>query len=143
MDKTILTSENIVLNSDIKDKWEAIRACGEILVKNGYVTPEYIDDMLERERTASVYIGNHVAIPHGLITSEPKIIKSGISFLQVPNGIAFEDEVAYMFIGIAGKNNTHIDILSNIAIVCSELNNVEKLRTATDKNEIINILMND
>lgn len=141
MDKNILKPENIVLNSTVKDKWEAIRLCGEILVENGYVTEAYIDDMIERERTDSIYIGNHIAIPHGLVTSESKIIRSGISFLQIPNGIAFGNELAYMFIGIAGKNGTHIEILSNIAIACSELENVEKLRITKDKKEIINILM--
>lgn len=141
MAKEILTADNIILNSDLRDKWTAIELCGEILVKNGYVKPEYIDDMKERERTSSVYIGNHVAIPHGLVTSDSKIIESGISFLQVPGGIDFGEEKAYMFIGIAGKGGTHMDILGKIAMACCDMDNVEILRTTTDKDKIIEILL--
>ncbi len=142
----VLTVNNVILGSDIKDKWEAIRVCGQILVDNGYVKPEYINDMLDRERSSSVYLGNHVAIPHGLDSSEPKILKSGIAFLQVPDGVRFdddEDEVAYMFIGIAGKGkgSAHIDLLGQIATVCSDMDNIEKLRTATDKQQVVDLLM--
>lgn len=73
MPKEILAADNIILDCKPVDKWDAIEICGNILVDNGYVTPEYIDDMKERERSTSVYIGNHVAIPHGLVTSDEKI----------------------------------------------------------------------
>lgn len=141
MNKEILTAENIILGSDIKDKWEAIQMCGKVLVDNGYVKPEYIDDMMERERSSSVYIGNHVAIPHGLVTSDSKIMESGISFLQIPNGISFGNEEAYMFIGIAGKGDTHMEILGKIGMACSDLDNVEILRTTQDKAKVIEILL--
>lgn len=141
MDKEILTAENIMLGSDIKDKWVAIRKSGEILVKNNYVKPEYVEDMIAREESTSVYIGNHVAIPHGLVDSESKIIKSGISFIQVPDGVPFGQELAYVIIGIAGKDGTHMDILGKIAMACSELDVVEELRTTADKNRIIELIM--
>ena len=38
--------------------------------------------MIEREDKVSVYIGNGVAIPHGVGGSEKYIKKSGLSFLQ-------------------------------------------------------------
>ena len=143
MAKKILTERNIVLNARPLDKWDAIRMSGQILVDNGYVTQDYIEDMYERERTASVYIGNNIAIPHGQERSEDKINESGISVLQVKDGIRFgetENETAYVVFGIAGKNNTHLDILGNIAIVCCDMENVERIRNATDKKEILDIL---
>ena len=143
MAKEILTADNIILNAKPRDKWDAIRMCGEILVNNGYVRPEYIEDMYEREKTASVYIGNHIAIPHGQERSEHNIYESGISVVQVPEGVRFGDtdeEIAYVFFGIAGKNNTHLDILGNIAIVCSDLDNVMKIKETKDKQEILDIL---
>ena len=141
MEDSCLTIENIVLNADPKDRFEAIQMAGDILVKNGYVTPEYIDDMFEREKTVSVYIGNNVAIPHGLVTSGDKIIKSGISVVQTPKGVHFETGDAYVFIGIAGKNDEHIQILSHIAMVCCDMENVYKIRDAKTKEEILNILL--
>ena len=62
---TILSAETVQLNTPTTSKEEAIRKAGELLVKGGYVTTEYIDGMLAREQTMSTYLGNGVAIPHG------------------------------------------------------------------------------
>lgn len=135
--KTIFDEKNIQLNASFTNKEEAIDAAGRILVDNGYVSEAYVSDMLEREKILTTYMGNNVSIPHGVSGSESKIMHSGISFIQVPEGIHFsEDNIAYIIIGIAGKGNEHLEILSNIAIVCSEMENIEKLKTAKSKKEI-------
>ena len=64
---------------------------------------------------------------------------SGISFIQVPEGVNYEGKTANVIIGIAGKNNEHIEILGDIAVACSDLDNVEKLRNAKTKEEILNV----
>lgn len=144
MEKEILTVDNVMLGAKPKDKWEAIRLCGQILADNGYVRPEYIEDMYAREQTASVYIGNHIAIPHGQERSEDKIYESGLSVVQVPEGVSFAEEgaekTAYVLIGIAGKNNTHLDLLGKIATVCCDPANVEILKMSKDKQQIVNLL---
>ena len=77
--KPILTEDNIQLSAKVKTKEEAIRRVGEILVQNGYTTPVYIDHMQEREKRFSVYIGNHLAIPHGIESSDQEIYTSGLA----------------------------------------------------------------
>lgn len=136
----VLTAENIELNQSFQHKDDAITAAGRILLQNGYVTKAYIPSMLERDRDVSVYVGNHLAIPHGMPDSDPYILKSGISVIQVPGGVRFDAHTAYIIIGIAGKNNTHVDMLSKIAVVCMEEENVKKLRNAKSKQEILTIL---
>ncbi|HMM21792.1 MAG TPA: PTS sugar transporter subunit IIA [Selenomonadales bacterium] len=139
MAQALMTKDNIVLNACFSDKWEAIEACGNILLQQGYVKKEYIDDMIEREKVATVYVGNHVAIPHGVANSEKNILESGISFIQIPSGVDFDGEKAYAMFGIAGKDGAHIEILSDIAIVCMDTNNVEILRTTADKEHILKL----
>lgn len=137
---TVLKEENIVLNAEFNNKERAIRFAGEILLKEKYVKPEYIDYMIERDKRISTYIGNHIAIPHGIENFEESIIESGISIVQVPNGVSFgENETAYIIMGIAGKNNTHLDMLSKIAIVCMEEENVEKMRNAQTKKQLLEL----
>ncbi|MBS4206616.1 PTS sugar transporter subunit IIA [Bacillus sp. FJAT-50079] len=139
--KSIFDEKNIQMNASFNNKTEAIKAAGEILVNNDYVTEDYILDMLQREEIMSTYMGNHVSIPHGVNESQSKIKRSGISFVQVPEGVSFgEDKLAYIIIGIAGKENEHLEILSNIALVCSELDNIEILKNAETKEEIIELL---
>lgn len=139
MDKKLFQKENIRLNVKAEDKWEAIRACGSILAEQGYVTEAYIEDMAAREEGASVYVGNNVAIPHGVANSEEHILQSGISFLQVPDGVDFDGETAYLIIGIAGKDGEHIELLGQIAMICSDMDNIVKLKNAAAKEEVCSI----
>ncbi|EKN70476.1 PTS system mannitol-specific transporter subunit IIA [Neobacillus bataviensis LMG 21833] len=140
MTKSILAKENILLNAAVASKEEAIKLTGSILVEKGYVDANYIEKMLEREQLTSTYMGNFVAIPHGTEDSKSFVKESGISFVQVPQGVDFgAGNIVKLLIGIAGKDNEHLDILSKIAIVCSEEENIEKLVSAKSADEILSI----
>jgi len=129
-----------LLRAEIADKTEAIRLAGTILVEQGYVDQSYIAKMIEREVLTSTYIGNYVAIPHGTEDAKQHVKQAGISIVQVPNGVDFGDgNVAKILIGIAGKNNEHLEILSKIAIACSEEENVKKMIQASSEEEIIQL----
>ena len=140
MEHSVLNKENIKLNMKADTMEEAIRMAGQILVDRGYVEEGYIEKMLEREKLTSTYMGNYLAIPHGTEDAKDMIKSSGISILQIPEGVDYGDgHVVKLVIGIAGKNGEHLDILSKIAIVCSELENVEKLVGAQTKEEVLNL----
>lgn len=140
IDRKILNEANILLNQSFKNVEEAIVASGQILVDKGYVTKDYIDQMLERNQRLPVYVGNHVAIPHGLEESRGAIKESGVSIVQVPEGVAFPDgEIAYVFIGIAGKDNSHLEILSVITSSLIDEENVERICKAATAKEIMDV----
>jgi mannitol/fructose-specific phosphotransferase system IIA component len=124
-------------------KTEVIVQAGQMLVDSGFVAPEYIDLMLEREQIVTTYIGNHLSIPHGTSESQALIHESGISILQVPNGVKFDEETAYLVVGIAGKDGTHMDILSRIAISCSDPAVVLKASKLEHRESIIDLLLGD
>jgi mannitol/fructose-specific phosphotransferase system IIA component len=129
----VLRKENIKLNNKSVDKYEAIRMCGRLLVEGGYVEEGYIEAMIERENDLTTYIGNGVAIPHGVGKAKKNIKKSGIVVFQFPDGVDFEDEKAYIIIGIAGVGDEHIEILSNIATIIGEDENIiNKLKCSND-----------
>ncbi|WLI75814.1 PTS sugar transporter subunit IIA [Kosakonia sp. H02] len=137
----ILHADSILLGAAFTDKFDAIRKAGEVLVASGYVSEKYVDLMVKREALASTYMGNHLAIPHGVDGSESEIIRSGISVIQVPDGVNYGDgTTAYVVIGIAGKDGAHLDILNQIAIACMEEENIEKIRYATDKQQVLEVL---
>jgi PTS system mannitol-specific IIA component len=141
MSMPVLKKENIVLRASVTDKTEAIRLAGSILVNQGYVESSYVDKMFEREALTSTYMGNFVAIPHGTEDARSLVKHAGISVVQIPDGVDFGDgNVAKILIGIAGKNNEHLEILSKIAIVCSEEENIQKIIEAASEEEIIDLL---
>ncbi|MCM3618583.1 PTS sugar transporter subunit IIA [Sutcliffiella horikoshii] len=136
----ILAKENILLNTSVGTKEEAIKKTGQLLVDRGYVEAAYIEKMLEREELTSTYMGNFVAIPHGTEDAKKAVKESGIAILQVPDGVEFGagNEVK-LLIGIAGKGDEHLEILSQIAIVCSEEENVQQIVKATSAEEILEL----
>lgn len=144
MDINVLNEANIILNVKSETKYEAIERVGNLLVKNGYVEEPYLKGMRMREDDITTYIGNGIAIPHGMNEFIKFINHSGIVVAQYPEGVDFgEGNTAYIVIGIAGKNNDHLDILSKIAIVCLDENNVKRLVNSKNKQDIINILMEE
>jgi len=140
-DEGILKGENIKLDLDSVTKEEAIQMAGDLLVSGGYVQPEYIQGMFERETQLSTYIGKGVAIPHGVGTSKQYINHSGIVVLQFPQGVDFDGELAYLVIGIAGVGDAHLEILANLATILEEDVNAEGLIQAKDEDEILRLLI--
>ena len=141
MNSGIFNEKNIELNLASETKGAAILRSGELLRKNGYVQKEYLEGMAKREQSLTTYVGNGVAIPHGLPEYIPYILKSGLVMLQYPQGVDFGDgNTAYVLIGIAGKDDEHLELLSSIALICQEEENVMKLRQAATKPEVITIL---
>lgn len=140
MTKDIFSADKIVMKATLANKQEAIKLAGQLLVQGGHVTEDYINKMYEREELITTYIGNGVAIPHGTNESKEFIKSSGISIIQVPGGVDFGNgNIAYLIIGIAGIGDEHLEMLSNIAIVCSEEENVKTIIDAVTKEEIIEI----
>jgi mannitol/fructose-specific phosphotransferase system IIA component len=137
----ILAKENVVLSALASTKEDAIRLAGEILVKGGYVAPEYIDGMLGREETMSTYIGGGVAIPHGQFENRESIYSAGLSVLQFPAGLEWgPDETAYLVIGIAATSDEHLTILANLAEVLEDEGAIAQLAQTTDPMVIVDLL---
>ncbi|ERJ11270.1 PTS sugar transporter subunit IIA [Haloplasma contractile] len=142
MELNEITIKKVTQEGDSKK--EAIDLAGHMLVESGCVKEAYISKMHEREEVVTTYIGNHVAIPHGTDDAKKEIIKSGISVIQYPNGVDFGNgNTAHIVIGIAGKDNDHLDILSKIAISCQDEALVKEMSQIEDKQSLINKLIGD
>lgn len=111
----LLTKENIILNCKGAPKEEVIRKVGNLLVNSGYVESSYVEAMLEREKTFATYMGNGIALPHGIESAKDQITSAGIAVLLFPDGTDWDGDQANIVIGIAANAGEHIDILSNIA----------------------------
>lgn len=141
----MLPKEMVFLNKKFQNKEEAIRFCGEKLVEAGYVNQSYTEAMIERDKNLSVYMGNFIAIPHGTEDAKKHVKKSGVCVVQVPEGVNFgtekENNVVTVIFGIAGIGDDHLQLVQQIALYCSDLDNVVVLADAKDKKEIINNLI--
>jgi phosphocarrier protein FPr len=120
---------------------DAIRKAGELLVTTGCVLPEYVDGMLTREQSMSTSLGNGVAIPHGIYENREHILQTGISVLQLIEGVAWDDgEKVYMVIGIAASSDEHVGVLSNLADVIDHEETLAELLKTNDPDVIVKYL---
>jgi len=138
-----LGAENIFLGRKAATKEEAILFAGEQLVKGGYVEPEYVQAMLDREKLTSTYLGESIAVPHGTIEAKDRVLKTGIVFCQYPEGVRFgeeEDEVARLVIGIAARNNEHIQVITSLTNALDDESVIERLTKTTSVEEVLALL---
>ena len=140
MTDQILPAENVRIVPGGATRDDAIRAAGGILVDAGAVDPSYIESMLERESSVSTYMGNWLAIPHGTNEAKDLIRRSAMSLLRYEEPIDWGGERARFVVGIAGLENEHLEILSKIAIVFSDDEQVDRLLAAGSSDELVAVL---
>lgn len=138
--RKILEREAILMGLETVSKEQALKEVAGHMAKLGYVRPEYEKFIFEREEQSTTYIGNYVAIPHGTSEGKQEILKTGIVIFQYPNGIDFGNgNIAYFLIGIAGKNNEHIEIISQISDVIEEEEEVLRLKDEKDFEKLYSV----
>ncbi|ATZ17334.1 PTS system, mannitol-specific IIA component [Williamsoniiplasma luminosum] len=123
--KKIFSPENVLINQNAKTKEEAILKCGNLLKELGYITDEYIDSMLERERHFSTYIGNWIAICHGM--DGRGVLDNGIVIIHFEKPIMFEDQPTHFLVGLSAKNSQYNDFFEKMSIKLLEIDFVEEL----------------
>ena len=136
----ILNLSQIKVPGTAGGKDDAIREAGQILVDAGAVSPAYVDAMFEREKSVSTYMGNFLAIPHGTNEAKDTIVKSALSVVRYESPIDWDGNDVRFAVGIAGVNNGHLEILSKIAVVFSDTDEVDKLIAARSAEEVYEIL---
>ena len=140
--KNVLIKESIQTNKSFTDNKEATVAAGKILFENGYVHQEYIDSMLEKLETQSfaTYIGNGIAIPHGMAEGSKYVINTGISIIQGPSGVEWNEERAYIVVGIAANSDDHMNVLASLADAIEDPNEAKKLWSESSVDRIFDLL---
>ena len=110
-----LTPQNIRIGARAANKNEAIRAAGQVLVESGYIEPGYIESMIGREGQANTYLGNGISIPHGMAKDRELIRATGISVVQLPEGVEWgPGKVAHIIVGIAAKSDENRAMMSPV-----------------------------
>jgi phosphocarrier protein FPr len=137
----ILSKDRISLQASAADKVDAIRKAGALLVSSGCVLPEYIDGMLNREKSMSTSLGNGVAIPHGVYENRDHILHTGISVLQLTDGVEWDEgDKVYMVIGIAASADEHVGVLANLADVIDNEESLADLLKTSDPDVVVKYL---
>lgn len=132
-----LKPEDIQLKARAHSKEDAIRQAGQLLVDRGHIQPDYVTSMLAREHQANTYLGNGIAIPHGQPKQRHMILTTGISVVQLPDGVEWNPgETVRLVVGIAAKSDEHLQILTNLTRVLDDPAAINQL-VETDTPQLI------
>lgn len=136
-----LDTKNVRLGEAPPTKEDAIRLVGSLLAKSGHVEPGYADSMLGREKVANTYLGEGIAIPHGLLKDRDLVRRTGIAVVQVPGGMEWNPgETVRLVVGIAAASDEHVQILANLTQILTDAAEVERLATTTDPATVVDRL---
>ena len=68
------------------------------------------------------------------------VISTGLSIVRFPEGVDFGgDEPAFIVIGIAVAGGDHMEILTNVAMIFTDDESIEKVMNASSEEEILAI----
>lgn len=123
----LLYPENVKVGCKADTKENVIRQVGQMLVDSGCVNPSYVDAMVKREESFSTYMGNELALPHGVEEAKKEIKASGIAVMVFPEGTDWGGETVKVVVGIAGVGEEHLQILSVIAEQALEEGKMERI----------------
>ncbi|HEV2579740.1 MAG TPA: HPr family phosphocarrier protein, partial [Ktedonobacteraceae bacterium] len=136
-----IDEQQVLLHTSATSKTEAIRQVGQLLVESGCIEAGYVDSMLGREQVANTYLGNGIAIPHGLPADRDLIKRTGVAVVQAPYGVTWNPgETAQLIVGIAAKSDEHIEVLRRLTRVLGDMAQVNRLTQTNDSRDIIEAL---
>ncbi|WP_366479466.1 PTS sugar transporter subunit IIA [Demequina sp.] len=138
--RAILEPSAVRLGLVARDKADALRQCGAVLVEIGAASSAYADALFEREKSVSTYIGEGVAIPHGTNESRVSIERAAIAYLQFPDGIDWDGNQVQVCIAIASRSEEHVDILQSLATVLMDPESAAALREASSVDDVVALL---
>jgi PTS system ascorbate-specific IIA component len=133
----------IELNAEARDWEEAVKLAGNLLVENDCAESRFVDAMVEtvKLRGAYIVISKGLAIPHARPEDGAK--KVCISIVQLKKPVEFghpkNDPVEIVIALSSIDSKSHINLMSDLAKVLSDKNNIEKLKKAAKKQEVLDI----
>ncbi|GAA0587291.1 phosphoenolpyruvate--protein phosphotransferase [Caenispirillum bisanense] len=136
-----LSKDMVALGRAATDKADAIRQAAAILAAAGKVDAAYADSMLAREAQTATYLGNGIAIPHGLRGDAGMIRDTALCVVQFPAGVEWNPgEVVHLAVGIAARSDEHIQVLANLTDVLTDEAAARRLATTSDPQDVLDLL---
>jgi phosphoenolpyruvate-protein phosphotransferase len=134
----LLPRELVRLDARPKTKAEAIREAALMLISAGCARPGFEESMLRREAAANTFLGQGVAIPHGMGGERHLINRNGIAILQVRDGLEWNPgQTARFVIAIAAQSDAHIATLRRLTRLIQDEERLAALAVTDDVQALI------
>ena len=138
--RPVLEERGVRLAEVAADRVAAIHRCADVLEELGAVHPAYREAMLDREWAMSTYLGEGVAVPHGLDVSRVLVRRDSLAVLRFPGGVAWDGGRVSVCVAIAARGDGHIALLGALADILRDPRRARALREATDPTIVVAML---
>ena len=136
-----ICKKSIFLDVHAESQKNVFKILGNIFSKkNKTLSTLIIDKLNERERLGSTSVGNGIAIPHTKING---INKTQVIFLKLKNGVDFSAsdgvkiDLVFSILAPENSESDHLLILSSISKFIRKKQKVDRIRGATNIEEIL------
>ncbi|WP_188455490.1 PTS sugar transporter subunit IIA [Virgibacillus oceani] len=142
--KELITSKDITIGLRSADWEDAIRKSSKRLLEKGAIEPRYVDSMIDvlKENGPYIVLGNHIALAH--TRPESGANELGLSFTTLNPPIAFGsqnfDPIKLIITFSATDSESHLSMISELALILSDEDIMEELFTATTPEEFYETL---
>jgi phosphocarrier protein FPr len=134
----LLPRELVRLDARPATKEEAIRQAALMLISAGCARPGFEESMIRREGVANTFLGQGVAIPHGMGGERHLINRNGIAILQIRQGVEWNPgQTARFVIAIAAQSDAHIATLRRLTRLIQDEKRLAALAVTDDAQELI------
>ena len=136
----VIHPENVFVNPEYTYKDEVLDNAINILIKNGFVKPDFLLSVYKRESLMTTYLQGGIAIPHG---STEFVTKPAISITKLDTPIIWDgvNSVDIIFILALDENSkVYFNQLYNII---SDESLLSAIHASNSKSEILHILCPD
>ncbi|QIQ20579.1 PTS sugar transporter subunit IIA [Zophobihabitans entericus] len=138
---TELLADNIHFSNQQLAWQDAITLASQPLLDQGYITQNYVDDIVKNIETNGSYLVlvPEIALPHA--RSNGNVSQTSMSFLKLNNPVIFPDgqPVSVMLVLASADNDGHLDVLVEFAETLTDKEQQHLLKTATTKEQILTI----
>ncbi|WP_455479523.1 phosphoenolpyruvate--protein phosphotransferase [Bartonella sp. B23] len=137
----VLSVRSVQLAAAFDHKNDAIHAAAKLLVQIGAVDECYLASMLKRETIMNTWLGNGIAIPHGMDESRDLIIRDAAAVIQIPAGVEWKKgNKARLVVAIAACPDRYREICKQLTRLLFDKEQLETLLTTADKQQIVTTL---
>jgi len=136
---SVFNKDNIFVNKDVKNKFEAIKILTDNLVNKGCVSPNFIKGVLEREEMGSTVVGTTLTIPHG---NSEDIIFPAIGVMTLKNPVEWFEGIKISLVFLLALNESSKNEFQRVYRIIKNQDIAKKLRMAKSASGVFDIVEN-
>lgn len=142
----LLTEKVIELDVEARDSIDAIKKAGDLMVKAGKVTEEYVESMIEMSEKIKGYIviAPGIAMPHA--RPENGVCEIGVSLITLKDAVKFgnqSNDPVKLVISLAAKDSSaHVKLLQQLSMVLGNDTILEEILKCKSKGEVLKLFKN-